>query len=156
MNVKDSVFESCKWWHTDVGRRIRPSSAQYMRPDQNYYCFRNSNQSPCGWGVSCKGWGIRIAAIVYPCVIIKGDLMGLNYWSLCISLHSSRLAGFNYWWCLKFVTPGVSENHLSCFGAIWPKLYWCAVKPNLIESYNLINDIDLLDSMYFLAVKTSL
>jgi hypothetical protein len=47
-----------------------------------------------------------------------------------VFLTSSRWGWFDPWCCFKCVTPEVSQYHLSCFGAIWPKLYWCTVKAN--------------------------
>jgi hypothetical protein len=44
------------------------------------------------------------------------------------SLSSSRWSGFDPMCCFKFVTPEVSQNHMSCFSTIWPKVCWCAVK----------------------------
>jgi hypothetical protein len=39
---------------------------------------------------------------------------------------------------LRFSTPKVSQNHLSCFDAVWHKMCLCAVKPNEKQhSYDL-------------------
>jgi hypothetical protein len=49
--------------------------------------------------------------------------------------------GFDPWCYLKFVTQEVNQNNLSCFGAIWPQLCWCA-KTNLpwsLHGWLLVN-----------------
>jgi hypothetical protein len=54
-------------------------SSLVNHPHQCYYQseipdLSTGHHYPCGWVVAFYGWGIRIEATVYPCVIVKGDL----------------------------------------------------------------------------------
>jgi hypothetical protein len=66
-----------------------------------------------------RGGAIRIAAIVYPCVINNRRLNGFNllvYESL--SLDPANEVVLTPWDCLKCVISKVSKTRIPCFGAI--------------------------------------
>jgi hypothetical protein len=77
-----------------------------------------------------KGLPLRIEASKWQPPFIKRYL---NWFKLLDPLNVSwqqRCGSFDPWCLFELLISMVSQNHPSCFGAIWPKLCWCTVKTN--------------------------